>query len=104
MLYFKSICVLILGELAKAKETATQLLNLSQKTQNVLYEMDAICILLKISMMFETRNESKKLIALGDGLLNQRLRNKSNENTRRKAAFLYLKATSFDPILNQTEF
>lgn len=97
LLYFKSVCVLNLGELAKAKETAIQLLNLSQKTQNVLYELDAICLLLKISMMFETRDESKKLITQGDGLLNQRSIDKSNEYTRRKAAFLYLKAISFDP-------
>ncbi len=45
-------------------------------------------------MMFETRDESKKLIAHGDGLLNQKL---SKEYKRRKAAYLYLKATSFDP-------
>ncbi|MHA2174890.1 MAG: tetratricopeptide repeat protein [Candidatus Hodarchaeales archaeon] len=81
----------------RARETSTQLLNLSQEFQNIGYGLDAISILLKISMMFETRDESKRLIDLGEKYLNQINSNKSKEFIQRKAAFLYLKAISFAP-------
>ena len=97
MLYFESVCYVNLGELAKAKETTIKLLNISQKTQNILYGLDAICILLKISMMSETRDESNRLIAQGEIFLNQGTKDESNEYTQRRAAFLYLKASFFNP-------
>lgn len=97
MLYLKSICFFNLGDLVKAREPLTLLLNLSQKSQNVLYGLDAICLLLKISMMSETRDESKRLIALGEILLNKGDMCASEDLTQRKAAFLYLKAVSSDP-------
>ncbi len=97
MLFLKSTCFFNLGELVKARETSTILLNLCQKSQNDLYELEAICILLKISMMSETRDESKRLITLGEILINKRLHNGSIEYTQRKAAFLYLKAIYFEP-------
>ncbi|MFX0118730.1 MAG: tetratricopeptide repeat protein [Promethearchaeota archaeon] len=97
MLYFKSICFLNLGELAKAKEISTKLLNLSTESQKVLHILDAICLLLKISMMFETRDESKQLITDGERFLKQELLTESNEYIQRKATFLYLKAITFNP-------
>ncbi|UCG01926.1 MAG: hypothetical protein JSW11_20285 [Candidatus Heimdallarchaeota archaeon] len=104
MIYFKSICFLNLGELTKAKQTSTKLFKLSQSFQNDLYELDAICFLLKISMMFETRDESKRLIAQGERFFDQRLTIESNEYTQRKAAFLYLKATSLDPNIESFKY
>lgn len=97
VLFFKSICYFNLGELKRAKETSSQLLNRSKKYQNVLYGLDAIWILLKISIMFETRIESKRLIDEGEILLDQGLDEESKEFKRRRAALLFLKAISFDP-------
>ncbi|MFX0122572.1 MAG: tetratricopeptide repeat protein [Candidatus Hodarchaeota archaeon] len=97
ILCFKSICLLNLGELTKAKDIATQLLNLSQKSHNVLYGLDAILLLLKISLMFETRDESRRLISQGEIFLDQRLESELKHYNQRKASFLYLKAMSFDP-------
>jgi len=103
VLYIKSICYYNLGELNKAKETSAKLLNISKEHQNVLYGLDAIRILLKISIMFETRTESKRLIGEGDTLLNQRLDVESKEYKQRKAALLYLKAITFDPNIDSTK-
>ena len=103
-LYFKSICFLNLGELIKAKKSSSQLLNVSQRTQNVFYAIDAICILLKISTMLETRIESKSLIDQGEIFFNQKSENESREYKQKRAAFLYLKATSLDPNTESNEF
>lgn len=97
ILFNRIFCYINLGELAKAKETSEKLLNQSKKYKNALYEFDAILFLLKISMMLETTDETEKLIDEGEALLNQRLDNTSKEYKQRKATFLYLKATSFDP-------
>ena len=97
ILYFKSVCYLNLGELVKAKEMSTELLDLSQKSQQILYGLDAICVLLKISMMLETRDETKTLLTQGESFINQILDDGLIEYKYRKAAFLYLKATSIDP-------
>jgi tetratricopeptide (TPR) repeat protein len=97
VLYFKSVCFLNLGELKKAKETALELLNMSRKTQNIFYSLDAICILLKISIMLETRDESKNLVYQGETILDQKFDGESRKYTLKKAAFLFLKATSLDP-------
>jgi tetratricopeptide (TPR) repeat protein len=92
-----SNCYLNLGELDKAKETSNQLLNRSKKYHNALYELDAICLLLKISSILETRDESKRLIDAGETLLELLFDKGSNDYKRTKAAFLHFKATSLDP-------
>ncbi|MFX1517957.1 MAG: tetratricopeptide repeat protein [Promethearchaeota archaeon] len=104
ILFLKSICFLNLGALARAKETSTKLLSISQRAQNNLYGLDAICILLKISIMLETRNESKRLITQGENFLNRSAKDESNEYTQRRAAFLFLKASVFDPTTESDKY
>ncbi|MFW9905083.1 MAG: tetratricopeptide repeat protein [Candidatus Thorarchaeota archaeon] len=97
ILYFKSTCFLNLGELIKAKKTSLKLLNISKKTQNLFFTLDAICFLLKISTMLETSDEGKNLIYEGETILNQKFDGESRNYIQKKAAFLFLKATSLDP-------
>jgi len=97
VLYLKSICYLNLGELAKAKEMSLQLFNQSKKSQNVIFGLNALFILLRISLMAETRNETKRLLNEGEIFLNQILDKGSKEYKCKKATLLFLKATSFDP-------
>ncbi len=59
--------------------------------------MDAICLLLKVSLLVESRDESRKLISKGESFLERKMDLKSKEYLSRKAALLYLKAISFNP-------
>ncbi|MFX1283957.1 MAG: tetratricopeptide repeat protein [Promethearchaeota archaeon] len=95
-----SICYYNLGELGKAKETSLQLLDQSKKSQEVMFGLDAICILLRISLMVETRKETKRLINEGEAFFNQILDEESKDYKSKKAALLYLKAISYDPNIN----
>ncbi|MFX1508291.1 MAG: tetratricopeptide repeat protein [Promethearchaeota archaeon] len=104
ILNFKSICFLNLGELTKAKETLLQLLHMSQRTNNFLYILDAICSLLKISTMLETRDEGKNLVSQGEIILDQNFDSRSRKYIQKKATFLFLKATSLDPNTDSAEY
>ena len=90
MLFFKSICYFNLGELMQARKTDTKLLQKSQQSHNFLNALDAIFILLKISLMFESLDEIQRLITQWEIFLEYKLDFKSKGYLRRRANFLYL--------------